>query len=150
MQDITIYVSAASDTAEKPLTTPQSISRYQRSFNYTDYDYSGVVHTNNIDIGSIYIKVNDNIFSVYIHQYPNVCRMSILSLIDSSIYFIQSLVNPTSTVIFKTVSYAHTFKLQQIIGDVEKDGDDYQVTGEHILSIDMSKISLKNITVEKI
>lgn len=123
-----------------------------KGFNPTSIDYCGLVSSNNILIGYVTLRVSDNQLIIRVYQYPNVCRLSILSLIDSSIVFSQKLgrVFQTSKVVFKDVSYAHTFKLQQIISDIEIENDNYVTTSEKLLSVDMSKITLKNIILAKI
>lgn len=115
-------------------------------------DYCGIVTTNNIIIGFVSIKLIQNNVYIKVYQYPNVCRLSILSLIDSSIAFSQSIISEIecNQVIFQDVSYAHTFKLQQIISDIEIENNNYVTTSEKLLSVDMSKITLKNIILAKI
>lgn len=115
-------------------------------------NYCGIVTTNNITVGFIGLVVTGEELNIKIYQYPNVCRLSILSLIDSSISFSQLVVSSLniSKVIFRDVSYAHTFKLQQIISDIEIENNNYVTTSEKLLSVDMSKITLKNIILAKI
>lgn len=115
-------------------------------------NYCGIVTTNNIIIGFIGIKYIQNNLYIKVYQYPNVCRLSILSLIDSSISFSQSVSKEVkcNQIIFQDVSYAHTFKLQQIISDIEIENNNYVTTSEKLLSVDMSKITLKNIILAKI
>ena len=128
----------------------KEVAKLNKSIDYLSYDYIGLVNTNNVDIGFIGINIINNTLEVNILQSPNVCRMSILSLIDSSIYFIQNIVTETQNVKFTNVNYAHTFKLKQIIKDIIEEDSNYITTGEKILEIDMSKIALKNIILEKI
>lgn len=150
MKEITVYYSSSGELPIHSLSTVQNMCRVHKSFDYKSFDYIGIVHTNNIDIGIIGINIVENKLEVRVFQSPNVCRMSILSLIDSSIYFVQSLVRPEQEVVFKDVSYAHTFKLQQIISDIMTNDNDYSTTGEKVLAVDMSQISLKTIILEKI
>ncbi len=150
MKEIVVHCSSSGDFPLHALPTIQGITRMHKSFDYKAYDHIGIVHTNNVDIGVIGINSTEDLLEVYIYQSPNVCRMSILSLIDSSIYFVQSLATPEQQVVFKDVNYAHTFKLQQIISDIIANENDYSTTGAKILSVDMSQISLKTIVLEKI
>lgn len=150
MKDITVFYSTSGDFPAHSIRTLQALARSNKDLDYMSYDYIGIVHTNNVDIGLIGINITEGEVVVSTFQSPNVCRMSILSLIDASIYFVQSLVKPEVIVTFKNVHYAHTFKLQQIISDIKANDDDYSTTGEKLLSVDMSQISLKNIILEKI
>lgn len=150
MRDITIYYSTEKEFPPQSLATIKEVAKLNKSIDYLSYDYIGLVNTNNVDIGFIGINIINNTLEVNILQSPNVCRMSILSLIDSSIYFIQNIVTETQNVKFTNVNYAHTFKLKQIIKDIIEEDSNYITTGEKILEIDMSKIALKNIILEKI
>jgi len=150
MKDITVFYSSSGDFPVHSVSTVQNIGRIYKSFDYKSFDHIGIVHTNNVDIGVIGINIVNDVLEVRLFQSPNVCRMSILSLIDSSIYFVQSLAKSEHQIVFKDVSYAHTFKLQQIIRDIVANENDYSTTGDKILSVDMSLISLKNIILEKI
>ena len=150
MQEITVFYSTTGQFPPQSLSTVRNISRVYRDFDYSSFTHLAIVHTNNVDIGLIGINVTELECTVQIFQAPNVCRMSILSLIDSSIYYLQSLVQPQHNVIFKDVHYAHTFKLKQIVSDISSLDNDLLTNGEKILSVNMSQISLKNIVLEKI
>lgn len=151
MKDITVYYSEAGNIPPQSVRTIQALCRTNKDFDYASYNAIAIVHTNNVDIGLVGINITEaREMTVNIFQTPNVCRMSILSLIDASIYFAQSLAQPEDVVIFKNVHYAHTFKLKQIISDIIANEDDYYTSGVKLLSVDMSQISLKNILLEKI
>lgn len=148
-KEIIVTFSETNSFPEHFLKSVTNISR-THYLDHKAFKYVALVNTNNVDIGLICLFENDGTLEVRLFQAPYVCRMSILSLIDASIYFLQKFVKPGQTVIFKSVHYAHTFKLQQIIQDIKVEGDDYIVDGDKLLSIDMSSISLKKILLENI
>lgn len=148
-QEVTVSYNTVEKIAPQLVTSLQSIAK-QSFVDYNRFTYVGLVSTNNMNIGLVGLTVQENKVFVYILQSPAVCRLSILSLIDSSIVLLQAIVEDDYEVVFTNVNYAHTFKLQQIIDDIQLIGtDDYSTSGSKVLSIDMSKITLKRIILEK-
>lgn len=129
------------------------IYRYNKNFNYSDYDLVGFPFVNNVDIGFIGFKETDNTVEVSIFQAPNICRMSILSLIESSVVMAKDYVvstNTTKTIVFKNVHYSHTFKFNALFKDIySRIDDDFTIESNDIKNVDISLITLKEIILEK-
>lgn len=148
MQDILVSCFTPENISGQFIPLIQLLEKSNKNFNYKDSTILAVVNTNNIDIGIVSLTINESILFVNIYQTPNVCRMSILSLIDSSVVLSQKYCEQLDTIVFQNVHYAHTFKLKQIISDIVQNENDFITNSEKLLSVNMSDVSLKNIILE--
>lgn len=124
------------------------ISKHNKDFIYQNFQYIAIVNNNNIDVGVVGINVKDKETEIKIYQAPNVCRLSIISIMESSIVVLQKLNLPPSSVVnYKSISPVYAFKLKYIFNIYEEKEDNLLVNYDIITFIDINKITAKKIII---
>lgn len=122
------------------------IQKHNKYFELDNYFKVAIVSTNHITVGLIGLSITDNDMNVHIFQAPRVCRLSILSLIESTVPFIQSLDLSIDTVKYHNINSAYLFRLNSLFDRHLKDTSSLF----DIPYNDFKLVNIKNITNKKI
>ena len=124
-----------------------NISSKNKLFNYSILDECYVVNYNNIDIGVIGIKnVSDNLVSISLYQTPKICRLSIITLIESSLYYAKNNVT-TKTYCFENCYTYYNFIFQYKIKIYKEENNNIYIDKEILDNVKQEQITNKIIII---
>lgn len=138
-------------TSFKYFTNPQEqLDRISRLFRvrFDEYETIALVNYKNIDVGVLILSKIEGEYALKIFQFPYVCRLSIIALIESSLIFLKELNLDCNSIRIKDV-IAYKFKLKIILGEnVVDDEDSFDVIVNNIFnSLSVDQITRKTIIV---
>lgn len=124
-----------------------SIRSKNKYFDITSNTSVYVINNGTIDIGVILLNEINNSLEVSIYQSPNVCRLSIISLIEIASILGIDKINDNLSVNFKLInSHAYTFKFKLIFNEYTEDVDSIKVDRSIIKNISKEKITFREIS----
>lgn len=136
------------DNLKKYLPLFNLISRVNKNFNSSRFTTIAIVNNNSIDVGLIGITYKDKEVFVELFQAPKVCRLSIISIIESSLALIKTFDQDISNVIYSDLSMVYSFKITSIFKEVIPDETGALVVPYKLVSdLDLSNITSKNIII---
>lgn len=152
--EITYFVAGVDKIPATNLSFLNSLQYQVKNFNYLDYTILGIIQKGHLEIGVISFKhIAEKVF-INITQSPKICRLSIISLIESAVYLLKFLELDCSEIIFNNVFYAHYFKLKSIFNlhdeklDTQSSSTIY-ISSDLLKNIDIDKISNRDIIIRK-
>jgi len=124
-----------------------SIRSKNKYFDITSNTIVHVINNGTIDIGVILLNEIDNSLEISIYQSPNVCRISIISLIEvASILGIDEIKN-NLTVKFKLInSHAYVFKFKLIFKEYTENIDLIEIDQNVMKNISKEQITFREIS----
>ena len=124
-----------------------NISSKNKLFNYSILDEYYVVNYNNIDIGVIGIKkISDNLVSISLYQTPKICRLSIITLIESSLYYAKNNVT-TQIYCFENCYNYYNFIFQYKVKIYKEENNHIYIDKEILDSVKQEQITNKIIII---
>lgn len=124
-----------------------SILSKNKFFDITSSTTVYVCNNGQIDIGVILLKEIDNSLEINIYQSPNVCRMSIISLIEIACLLGKDEIKENIKVRFKLInSHAYLFKFKIIFKEYTEDTDIIEVDSNVIKNISKEEITFREIS----
>lgn len=105
-----------------------SIAKQNKYFKLTEKEKIYIVNNGTIDMGVILTEVFNDVFNISIFQAPNVCRLSIIALIESAL-IIAKQNNSASLIVFKLPNASsYSFKFKMILKEYEEYDDFIRVS----------------------
>ena len=144
-----VYVTVVQKSLKKYLPLFKLIVNSNKYFDVNTLNYIAVVNNGNIDVGVIGIKiVSEDIMEVQLYQAPKVCRLSILSIIESTIPFIQTLALTIKDVHYINMPIAYSFKLTSMFNNsFSKEEDKVIIPSKSILNLNIASVTSKKIII---
>lgn len=124
-----------------------NISSKNKFFNYSLLDECHVVNYNNMDIGIIGIKkLTDNCVSISLYQAPRICRLSIVTLIESSLYYSKYNLN-FETYCFENCYNYYNFIFQYKIKEYKEVNNHIYIDNKILDSVKQEQITNKILII---
>lgn len=124
-----------------------NISSKNKFFNYSLLDECHVVNYNNIDIGIIGIKkLSDVCVSISLYQAPKICRLSIVTLIESSLYYSKNNLS-FNTYCFENCYTYYNFIFQYKIINYKEVNNHIYIDNEVLASVKQEQITNKILII---
>ncbi len=125
-----------------------SIYKYNKYFNLETADSIFIINNGSIDIGVLLVKYSEeNLPIISLHQAPNVCKLSIISLIESAILLSKKYYNKDKSIIFNMKNASsYLFKFKLIFNKYELIEDNLIVDIEEVNNTPDDKITFRNIS----
>lgn len=125
----------------------QSIYKYNKYFNVTEDKTIFIVNNGHIDLGIVLVKEENLEFNIEVFQAPKVCKLSILSLIESSVLIAKKEIDKALTINFKlNNASSYNFKFKMIFNEFTVLENAIQISSEVLERTLEEKITFRNIT----
>lgn len=87
-----LIITTITDNKEMYLSVFDLVKSRNKSATFENLETLLVVNYNNMDIGVVCLRSScESVTDVFIYQLPNICRVSIISLIEATIAYLKSL-----------------------------------------------------------
>lgn len=125
-----------------------SIEKFNKYFIIPEGSDIYVVNNKHKISGVIIINQSEDVLNVSIYQPPGVCRISVLILIEASIWLSKFKYNDYSIVIYNTYLEAYKFKYRSILKDYKEDELSISVNHTVLNELLLTDITKRNITYD--
>lgn len=125
-----------------------SIEKYNKYFKIPEGSDVYVINNKHKISGVIIINQSEDVLNVSIYQPPGVCRISILMLIEASVWLSKFKYNDYSIVTYNTYLEAYKFKYRSILKDYEENELSISTNHTVINGLSLIDITKRNITYD--
>lgn len=125
-----------------------SIEKFNKYFTIPEGSDVYVVNNKHKISGVIVINHSNDILNVSIYQPPGVCRISILMLIEASVWLSKFKYSNYSLVTYNTYLEAYKFKYRSILKEYEEDELSITVNDTVVKELSLTDITKRSITYD--
>lgn len=125
----------------------KSIYNINKLFNYTNKDLY-IINNGHIDIGVILVNNQEDKTIIELYQAPRVCRLSVISLIESSVLISKKIISKSIVCfnLFNLNNYLFKFKVIFKNGQISENEESIEVSSLLIEQLKVEDITFRDIT----
>lgn len=143
-----IYINKLIPDSDANQNYLKVLSTIHKDLDDSIFNNAVVINYNNFDIGIVSVLEEESHFFVKLLQFPRVCRVSILSLIEASVAFLKSLDLKNKDVLFYSPTPC-SIKFKLLFSDENISIENYtiKVNSKFIQDLTFEQITRKQIIV---
>lgn len=125
----------------------QSLKKYNKYFEIKDKHTVYLINNGHLDLGAILVDETYGYLNISIFQAPKVCKLSIISLIESSVIIAKRTIHNSCNINFKLVNAtSYNFKFKLLFNDFIELEDCIQIDTSVLKDKKEEEITFREIT----